>query len=175
MLKIYKILSVLIDYPSDELLANLEQVKSVLDEPQCANNQERKILHEHIEWMQNQQALELQALYVNTFDMVDEHTLHLTHHLLGDDRERGSALIDLQEFYKNTGWQAVENELPDYLPMILEYASNLDEMGARVFLRDAVDAISILAGNLEKTTSPYAMLVRLVENRANVLDAVANS
>jgi len=90
-------------------------------------------------------------------------------------RDRGSALIDLQEFYKSTGWQAVENELPDYLPMILEYASSLDEMGARVFLRDAVDAISILAGNLEKTSSPYAKLMRVVENRANVLDAAANS
>jgi len=47
MLKIYKILSVLIDYPDDELLANLEQVKTALDEPQCANHQERKILHAH--------------------------------------------------------------------------------------------------------------------------------
>ncbi|HEX19995.1 MAG TPA: nitrate reductase molybdenum cofactor assembly chaperone, partial [Acidiferrobacteraceae bacterium] len=83
MLKIYKILSVLLDYPDDELLLNLEQVKSTLDEPQCANNQERKILHEHIEWMQSQQALELQGQYVNTFDMADEHSMHLTHHLLG--------------------------------------------------------------------------------------------
>jgi nitrate reductase delta subunit len=175
MLKIYKILSVLIDYPDDELLLNLEQVKSTLDEPQCANNQERKILHEHIEWMQSQQALELQGQYVNTFDMADGHTLCLTHHLLGDDRDRGPALVDLQEFYKSTGWQAVENELPDYLPMILEYASTLDEMGARVFLHDAVDAISILANNLEKNASPYAKLMRLIENRANVLGAVANS
>ncbi|HEC13413.1 MAG TPA: nitrate reductase molybdenum cofactor assembly chaperone [Acidiferrobacteraceae bacterium] len=175
MLKIYKILSVLIDYPNDELLLNLEQVKSALDEPQCVNNQERKILREHIEWMQNQQALELQGLYIQTFDMAAEHALYLTHHLLGDDRERGPALVDLQEFYKNTGWQAVDNELPDYLPMILEYASNLDEMGARMFLREAVGAISILAANLEKTGSPYAKLMRLLENRASILDAAANS
>lgn len=175
MLKIYKILSVLIDYPDDELLSNLEQVKSALDDPQCTNNQERSILHAHIEWMQSLNALELQGQYVKTFDMDSEHTLHLTHHLLGDDRDRGPALVDLQEFYKSTGWQAVETELPDYLPMILEYASTLDELGARVFLRDAVDAISILAENLEKAASPYAKLMRVIEEHANVLDAVANS
>jgi len=175
MLKIYKILSVLLDYPDDELLLNLEQIKSALDEPQCADNQERKILHEHIEWMQTQPALELQSQYLQTFDMVAEHALYLTHHLLGDDRERGPALVDLLEFYKNTGWQAVENELPDYLPMILEYASKLDEMGARFFLHDAVEAISILAGNLEKSASPYAKLMRLIEDRANVLGTVVNS
>ena len=85
--------------------------------------------------------------YVQTFDMTPEHDLHLTHHLFGDDRGRGPALIDLSEHYKGMGLELEKGEIPDYLPLILEFVSTLDEMQARVFLGDAAKVLKVLAGH----------------------------
>ncbi len=115
--------------------------------------------------------LRLQENYVNTFDMVPEHDLHLTHHLFGDDRGRGPALVDLSEHYKAAGLDVAAKEIPDFLPLILEYVSTLDDMGARVFLGDAAKVLTVLAANLEKAESPYAKLMRIIENRGHLAQA----
>ncbi len=73
------------------------------------------------------------------------------------------ALIDLSEHFKSAGLEVEEGEIPDYLPLILEYVSTLDEMQARVFLGDAAKVITVLAENLEKAESPYSRLLRIVE------------
>ncbi len=105
--------------------------------------------------------------------MVPEHSLHLTHHLFGDDRGRGPALVDLGEHYKGMGMEMRTGEIPDYLPLILEYVATLDEMGARVFLADAAKVLKVLAANLEKSDSPYAPLLRLVESRGQLARSAA--
>ena len=115
----------------------------------------------------------LQQDYVKTFDMVPEHSLHLTHHLFGDDRGRGPALVDLSEHYKGMGLGMKEGELPDYLPLILEYVSILDEFAARMFLADAKKVLTVLAANLEKSGSHYAPLLRLVEHRGQLAKTAA--
>ncbi|MHB1705519.1 MAG: hypothetical protein ACYCSH_05625, partial [Acidithiobacillus sp.] len=66
--------------------------------------------------------------------------------------------------------EVVSNELPDYLPLILEYASTLDDDEARIFLGSAAHAIETLADNLEKAESPYAILVRFVERRGRLAE-----
>jgi nitrate reductase delta subunit len=62
-------------------------------------------------------------------------------------------------------------ELPDYLPLMLEYVATLDEMQSRVFLGDAGKVLRALAANLEKAGSPYAKLVRILENRGHLVQA----
>lgn len=170
----YKINSLLLDYPDRELYASLDELKTVINGLNDCSQQEIKVLLTHVDWMQSLNLIELQGLYVQTFDLTAEHSLHLTHHLFGDDRGRGPALVDLAEFYKNTGWEAVESELPDYLPMILEYVSTQDEMAARVFLSDAAKVITVIAENLAKAKSPYAALVELINNRATIAPQVVN-
>ena len=121
--------------------------------------------------MGDRELLELQENYVNTFDMVPEHDLHLTHHLFGDDRGRGPALVDLSEHYKAAGLDVAAKEIPDFLPLILEYVSTLDDMGARVFLGDAAKVLTVLAANLEKGESPYTKMIRIIENRGHLAQA----
>jgi len=168
---IYKILARLIDYPTAEMMENLSEVRELVDADSTIANSEKEAINEFVSWMGEQDLLRIQENYVNTFDMVPEHDLHLTHHIFGDDRGRGPALVDLSEHYKAAGLEVAEKEIPDFLPLILEYVSTLDDMGARVFLGDAAKVITVLAANLEKAESPYAKLIRIVDNRGHLAQA----
>jgi nitrate reductase delta subunit len=161
----------LLDYPTEELMENLPAIITILKEDPEVSAQEREDLMQLISWMQLHDLIGMQADYVQTFDMTPEHDLHLTHHLFGDDRGRGPALIDLSEHFKSAGLEVEEGEIPDYLPLILEYVSTLDEMQARVFLGDAAKVITVLAENLEKAESPYSRLLRIVEGRGHLAKA----
>ncbi|MCU7804854.1 MAG: nitrate reductase molybdenum cofactor assembly chaperone [Candidatus Thiodiazotropha sp. (ex Lucinoma annulata)] len=168
---IYTILARLLDYPDEELMENMPEIISLLKGDPGISEQERDALMRLIAWMQSHDLTGLQGSYVQTFDMTPEHDLHLTHHLFGDDRGRGPALIDLSEHYKGMGLELEKGEIPDYLPLILEFVSTLDDMQARVFLGDAAKVLKVLAENLEKKESPYAQLIRIVENRGTLAQA----
>lgn len=81
-MKIYKILSVLLEYPEQELLDNLPEIKEWVDETSEIEEQERSVLQTFLNQMENKSLIKLQAEYVNTFDMNAENSLHLTHHYL---------------------------------------------------------------------------------------------
>ncbi|MCU7857231.1 MAG: nitrate reductase molybdenum cofactor assembly chaperone, partial [Candidatus Thiodiazotropha sp. (ex Lucinoma borealis)] len=72
---------------------------------------------------------------------------------------------------KGMGFELEKGEIPDYLPLILEFVSTLDDMQARVFLGDAAKVLKVLAENLEKKESPYTQLIRIVENRGTLAQA----
>jgi nitrate reductase delta subunit len=170
MMKMYKILSVLLEYPEQELIDNLPEIKEWVEETTELEKKERSVLKTFLERMESKTLLELQAEYVNTFDMNAEHSLHLTHHLFGDDKNRGPALIDLGELYKDYGVEVTEstNELPDYLPLVLEFAAYLDGSESTVFLSDAKKVFSVLSDNLTKAASPHADLISIIASRASL-------
>jgi nitrate reductase delta subunit len=175
---IFKLLAELLDYPGEALVSDLREfVKShggsapavaALDPQRVFAATEHAAIAHFVDWMLGEDQTELEANYVKTFDMVPEHSLHLTHHLFGDDKNRGPALIDLSEFYKSYGLQHEEREIPDFLPMMLEFVAQLDVEEARVFLADAARIFQVLASNLESADSPYAALVRIIENHASL-------
>ncbi|MDH5357121.1 MAG: nitrate reductase molybdenum cofactor assembly chaperone [Gammaproteobacteria bacterium] len=169
-MRIYKILSVLLEYPTQELIDNLPEVRAWVEETTELNDSERQTLQSHLDLVESKSLLELQAEYVNTFDMNAEHSLHLTHHLFGDDKNRGPALIDLGELYKDYGVEVTEsaNELPDYLPLVLEFAAYLDGNESTVFLSDAKKVFGVLTDNLKKAASPYADLISIIADRASL-------
>jgi nitrate reductase delta subunit len=168
---IYKLLARLVDYPTSEMIEHLPEIGKLVEEDSTITASEKEALGEFVSLMGESELLRLQEDYVNTFDMVPEHDLHLTHHIFGDDRGRGPALVDLSEHYKAAGLDVAVKEIPDFLPLILEYVSTLDDMQARVFLGDAAKVITVLAANLEKAESPYAKLIRIVENRGHLAQA----
>lgn len=169
---IYTILSRLLDYPDQELKDNLATIHEALQQAHV-DEDEQHVLATFLRQLKDESLLQLQQDYVQTFDMVPEHSLHLTHHLFGDDRGRGPALVDLGEHYKGMGLELKSGEIPDYLPLILEYVATQDEMGARVFLADAAKVLTVVAANLEKAKSPYAPLIRLIENRGQLARTAA--
>lgn len=172
-MRIYTILSRLLDYPTDTLKAHLGEIREAVAEEPGLTGEQRRAMVEVVRWMEESDLLELQRTYVDTFDLIPEHSLHLTHHLFGDDRGRGPAMVELGEHYKAHGYRPVESELPDYLPLILEYVSTLDEMQARVFLADAAKVTGLLADNLAKAESPYAPLLRIIEQHGSLTRSAA--
>lgn len=169
---IYTILSRLLDYPDQELKDNVSTIQEALRQVHI-DEDEQHILNAFLQQLEDENLMRLQQDYVQTFDMVPEHSLHLTHHLFGDDRGRGPALVDLGEHYKGMGLELKSGEIPDYLPLILEYVATIDEMGARVFLADAAKVLTVVGANLEKANSPYAPLIRLIENRGQLARTAA--
>lgn len=172
---IYKIISALLEYPDLELFDNLTEIEQALDEVTDSDVAEWNAVKQFITWMKAGDPTQIQADYVKTFDLTPEHSLHLTHHLFGDDndRNRGPALIDLGELYKDYGVKVMTNELPDYLPLVLEFAAMLEDAEGREFLSDAVKVLKVLAANLAKAESPYAPLVSIIEGRATPALAAA--
>jgi nitrate reductase delta subunit len=188
----YKLISKLLDYPDAELIAALPELR---DEIKQGSGREYEaaewvVLDRFLGHLSSLDQTELQAAYVQTFDLTPEHALHLTHHVFGDDKNRGPALIDLTEFYKEYGVQmrttdatkaandeivddGKSNELPDYLPLVLEFAAMLEEEEARMFLSQWAKVLNVLASNLEEASSPYAPLIRLVEQRSQLVRAAA--
>lgn len=169
-MRMYKILSVLLEYPEQELIDNLPEIRAIIDENTDIDTAERVALRKFLDHLVSVTLTELQAEYVRTFDSTPEHSLHLTHHLFSDDsdRERGPALIDLGEMFKEYGVKTVTNELPDYLPLLLEFASYLDENEATVFLSDVNKVLKTLTDNLTKANSPYAVPLSVIESRATL-------
>jgi nitrate reductase delta subunit len=170
---LYRILAKLLDYPGEGLAGVLWEVRMRARSGEEFLANERQTIEAFVDYLESLSLTESQAAYVMTFDMVPEHSLHLTHHLFGDDKNRGPALIDLTEFYKEYGLEQADNELPDFLPLALEFADQLDESEARMFLSQWARVLRQLAANLEEAKSPYAPLVRLVEDRAQLVKAAA--
>lgn len=169
----YRILSKLLDYPDEDLLSVVWEIRERMQQGVAFDPSERLVLSSLLDYLESRPLLEVQGDYVKTFDLVPEHALHLTHHLFGDDKNRGPALIDLTEYYKEFGLELASNELPDYLPLILEFADSLGPDEARVFLCQWSKVLKQLADNLDAAQSPYGPIVRLVEQRSRLVKAAA--
>lgn len=167
-MQIYKILSALLEYPDQELIEHLPEIRAEIKKSAEISAEESQSMLSLMDHLTSISLTELQASYVKTFDMTPEHSLHLTHHLFGDDNDknRGPALIDLSELYKDYGVKTMTNELPDYLPLVLEFVSFLDDEEATSFLADAIKVLKVLTDNLIKANSPYASLLSIIQTRA---------
>ncbi|MCF6251573.1 MAG: nitrate reductase molybdenum cofactor assembly chaperone [Methylococcaceae bacterium] len=175
MTQIYKVISILLEYPTKDLVTHWDDMNQLINELPDLTVEDNKVLSGFILWASSLSLTKFQAEYVNNFDMTAENSLYLTYHLFDEqDRDRGPALIELTELYKSTGFEISDGELPDYLPLILEYVSTMDdEASAHAFLQQTSQAADIIACNLEKNESPYASLVRMVERHGHVADIAA--
>ncbi|MPM97996.1 Nitrate reductase molybdenum cofactor assembly chaperone NarJ [bioreactor metagenome] len=101
--------------------------------------------------------------YVQLFDFSTKTNLYLFDHVYGDSRERGQAMIDLTEMYVKSGFVPCSNELPDYLPLFLEYLSLLtNEEEGRQLLQRIAPIVENMKQSLEKRESPYGNLLQIL-------------
>lgn len=108
--------------------------------------------------------LQRQAQYVSIFDMKRRCCLYLTYYLNGDTRKRGGALWRFQETYKIAGWRVDGGELPDFLPVLLEFAAaGADEESAALSLLDEhKQGLDVLRQALERFKAPHQHVVAAV-------------
>ncbi len=156
-LKVFRALSALLTYPRPELTAALPEIQQVLESSPLLPAAEKTRLAELVAELSRAELLDLEERYVSLFDRGGRSTsLHLFEHLHGESRDRGSAMVDLVQIYGAAGLELAANELPDYLPALLEYLScrTLDEAGA--MLGDCAHIVRKLGEALAQRGSCYA-------------------
>jgi nitrate reductase delta subunit len=148
-------LGALLAYPSAELQANIGELRHALAAEQALPAAERVRLEPLLTALERDDLLDLQAAYSELFDRSRSLSLHLFEHVHGDNRERGQAMIDLGQKYLASGFFLEANELPDFLPVFLEYASCLPPNEARETLSQPTHVFAALAERIGKRNSCY--------------------
>lgn len=157
---VYQAVSLLLDYPDAELLADLPVIREAIgEEVRGATARQLMAFVEHLEATPLQQA---QNDYVETFDMRRRCSLHLTYYAYGDTRRRGMALLDLKQTYKHCGATLNEDELPDHLCVMLAFAASIDGPVGRTLLLDHRAGLELLRISLTDRGSAYAHLIEAV-------------
>ena len=166
MAKTYKVLSALLSYPTADLQAAAPEFAAVLEQEGLIPEPARRALDPLISQIAEDDLYELQERYVLLFDRTRSLSLHLFEHIHGESRDRGQAMIDLAELYYSNGLAISARELPDYLPLFLEFLSTQPEAEAREFLAQPLHIISALATRLIRRDSVYAAALRAIEAAA---------
>jgi nitrate reductase molybdenum cofactor assembly chaperone NarJ/NarW len=156
MMMTLRALAALLSYPSEDLKANAGQLRDAFAGEQMLTNGERQRLGPLLARFERDELLDLQATYSELFDRSRSLSLHLFEHVHGDSRERGQAMIDLARQYMDSGFLLEAKELPDFIPVFLEYASCLPMQEARDMLGQPAHVFAALAERLDKRGSDYA-------------------
>jgi nitrate reductase delta subunit len=164
---VYKLLSILLRYPDDVVLIHREEVAGAVHElPDSAEKQAMEDFLEH--WL-GADAHRLQAEYTATFDFRGRGNLYLSYYTYGDQRLRGQALAEIKQVYEAAGYELESTELPDHLPLVLEFAAAEPEAGGRL-LAGFRGAIELIHRSLGRDESPYAPLVEALAGMLPELD-----
>lgn len=157
---ILKAVSLLLQYPDGGLEGLLDTIDEAMGEQLIGGVAER--LADVSGYMRKTPLLKLQEEYSKTFDLDPKMSLNITYHRWGDKRERGNALAKLGEIYKSAGCEAETSELPDYLPLMLEFFSISSTAHCHDIIKDYRPEIEGLGSRLKEAESPYATLIEIV-------------
>lgn len=162
------LLSRLLDYPEEAgLLANLNECKQFLD-ASSLSVKSKSDLTKFLEWMRTSDPLTVQETYIEKVDRSRHGSLYLFEHIHGESRERGGAMIDLQEFYRQRGLTLQEGHLPDYLPAILEFSASCDNEPSKLFLSEITHVVEAIYQYHESKQSPWACVLSAVLEFCNI-------
>jgi nitrate reductase molybdenum cofactor assembly chaperone NarJ/NarW len=159
MTKTFKVLSALLSYPSDDLKAAAREIASVLESEGVLSPQAQKAMQPLLADMDRLDLYDLQELYVLLFDRSRTLSLNLFEHVHGESRDRGPAMVDLLETYRAGGFDLAGTELPDHLPILLEFLSTRPLEEAKGLLADAGHILAALAERLQRRDSKYAAVL----------------
>ncbi len=149
--EIFKIMSLLFIYPEKEIIDYLKDY-----EPESFYSEN---LNKFLEFLKNTDIQDIQKEYVRSFDFNKDGTLYLTYHKFKDDVQRGTYLAKLIDYYRKKGFEFSANELPDFLPVILEFVSEIDfDTGIQV-IKSFENEIKKINESLNSLSSPYKYLI----------------
>jgi nitrate reductase delta subunit len=158
-----RVLARLLGYPDAPLRAALDEMRAALHAERALCRQSTlAALDALIDWIGGRPPLEVEASYVETFDRGRATALHLFEHVHGDSRDRGPALIDLLQTYEAGGLLLADGELPDHLPVLLEFASTQPPQQAREFIGETAHILQSIHAALRERRSPYAAALAAV-------------
>jgi nitrate reductase delta subunit len=154
-----RICSILLSYPDQRVYSQLDDIATALAEfPALAG---REHLAAALEWLRGRWPQAAAAHYVATFDLRRRCCPYLTYYRYGDTRKRGMALLALNYRYRRHGYEPAGDELPDYLPAVLEFASLAPQAGGKL-LAEHRAGLELLRRALADLESPYAAVLDAV-------------
>jgi nitrate reductase delta subunit len=162
----FKALSALLSYPTAELQGAIGEIVEAIRVEGLVADDPRAALERFAGEVAAADLYEAQERYVDLFDKTRRLSLHLFEHVHGESRDRGQAMVDLARLYEAGGLAPAANELPDYLPLFLEYLSTRPLAEARGVLADALHIVAALEERLAARKSSYAAVFAAIGSAA---------
>ncbi|MGQ0610156.1 MAG: nitrate reductase molybdenum cofactor assembly chaperone [Paracoccaceae bacterium] len=163
-MKSFRALSALLSYPSAELQAAVPQIRALLRAEGVISPAAVAAMEPLLRGLRAGDLYDLQETYVLLFDRARSLSLNLFEHVHGESRDRGGAMVDLLDTYRAGGLDLTGAELPDHLPVLLEFLSTQSPAVASETLADAGPILVALAERLVRRETPYAaVLAALVD------------
>lgn len=173
-----RVLARLLSYPDAQLRADLPDMRMALQAERALSSPRLAELEQLMHRLASRSALEMEADYVELFDRGHATSLHLFEHVHGDSRDRGPAMIDLTQTYEKAGLFLAPGELPDYLPVVLEFVSTQPIAEARAFLSEMAHIFNAIFSALQSRETAYASvlgaLLELSGEKAQPVNVVAD-
>lgn len=154
-MQLLKVMARVLEYPTEELLASKDALVAVILEDSHLPRGSKNQLLQCLDNLFGRDLMDLEESYVGTFDRGRATSLLLFEHVHGESRDRGQAMVDLMEQYSANGLEIDARELPDYLPLFLEYLSTRPWDEIRNWLEDIHHILGLLAERLYQRESPY--------------------
>jgi len=167
MVQTFKALSLLLTYPTGDIKAGARDLRMAIEKEELIPTPHMKFLNKLIADMETRDLYDLQERYVLLFDRTRSLSLHLFEHVHGEGSDRGQAMLDLKALYEKNGLDITASELPDFLPLFLEYLSTRPLREARELLNQPLHIITALRKRLQKRGSAYASVFRALEGIAS--------
>ena len=155
-MKTLKILSVLLTYPTAELQAAAGELEQVLRAEGLLRGAHLEGVLDLIRDLARRDLFDAQERYVLLFDRTRSLSLHLFEHVHGESRDRGQAMVDLLKLYEDAGYASTAKELPDFLPLFLEFASTRNPAEAIELVSQPGHVLAALRERLNRRGSAYA-------------------
>ena len=168
-----RVLARLLDYPSAQLQANSAELIALLDAEERLPVALRSQLCHWCRELAGSDLLDLEEAYVELFDRGRATSLLLFEHVHGESRDRGQAMVDLLAEYESAGFQLDARELPDHLPLFLEYLSTRSQAEIGQWLGEIQHILALLTARLEERGSAYALIPHALLALIGATDAIA--
>ena len=154
-----RVLARLLSYPDAKLRSHLSAMRNALHTERAITVGRLAELDVLMDTLSSGDPLDTEAVYVQLFDCGRATSLHLFEHVHGDSRDRGPAMIDLAQTYDKAGLYLAPGELPDYLPVVLEFVSTQPPHEGRAFLSEMVHIFNTIFSALQQRQSAYASVI----------------
>lgn len=164
----YKVLSAILSYPTADLQGAARELIFAINAEQLLPARHRAAVGVLIEGIAAADLLDAQSAYVDLFDRTRALSLHMFEHVHGESRDRGQAMVSLLERYQQAGLDVTGRELPDYIPLFLEFLSTLPPEEAQANLAEAAHILAALGERLRKRDSAYGAVLEALVALAQV-------
>ncbi|UVW34115.1 nitrate reductase molybdenum cofactor assembly chaperone [SAR92 clade bacterium H455] len=160
-MQILKLIGCLLDYPDQTVVEHRADIDALVKAADIDPKLRHRLL-QFIEQHASQDLMQWQSEYDGLFERGRSLALWLFEHVHGESRDRGQAMVDLVDQYRQAGLEISQHELPDYLPLFLEFLSTQGRDNAVSWLLDMEHILALLQCRLEKRGSDYALLFQLL-------------